>query len=1330
MVNKLVLKGYFFLIVLLNYTLLNAQLNNQNSFNKITVEDGLSNSVVYKILQDNDGFLWFTTKDGLNKFDGVNITKYAPDDDSYQIAADNIVLDITQSPTSPIYCAAASGGIYVFNKEKDKFEKLNIKGINPIISSVYDLYLTDDNKLIIASASGLFYLNISTLEIKYINNISQITQSVFKDNSDKYWVGTNEGLYYGNISFDSLNVKSDLQLLEPFNESVVFCFNQDTLNRIWIGTRRNGLYVSDKNQTNFINLNKKLINQFGDLASIKDIEIHEGKIFIALDGNGICIFDYDLNIIQTYLHIDDVTHSLSNNGVYDIAFNSNNTMWIATYGGGVNSLRRNKNGFIKIQHEPYNKNSIRNNTARSFIETDDGKYWFGTKKGLSIFDKSTNKWRHLGLNKIDEENVIVLNICKSYGNNHVWVGTYKHGLIKVDSRNYQYEKIKLQNENREKVGTDFIYSVVEDKKGRIWTGGIFGALSLYDPKSNITKDLGINNVKTIFESSWGKVYVGTTLGLYEIDLNSLEVQRPKPYNVLLNQNRIFSILGEENSQEKKLWLGTEGGGLILWNVSQQTIKVYSIKDGLPSNFVYGIEKDDYGFLWLSTTNGLVKLNPQLNEIVSFNYSDGLSDQEFNFGAHGKTKQGALVFGGQHGFVYFNPKETKMDSTLPNIVFNSFKLFGKEQLIDYENSVLTKHINSTFSINLKHKQNSINIGFSAIDYVNPKKIKYSWMLNGFDARWSDPSTNREAIYTNIKPGNYTFLVKASNHEGLWGENTRSLAIIINPPFTQTVWAYIIYAFLIIGIIFLIMHYNRIRVNERSANEKTRFFVNIAHDLRTPLTLVKAPLEQLSISKEINIGDKGSLLLARKNVDLLNRLVTQLMDFQKADLDKMQFLPAPYLFIDFLKETCSSFQPLIDEKQIKMNLVFPDNDFKLWFDKNKMEKIIFNLLSNAIKYTNNKGEITIKVSENKDSCVISFKDNGVGIPADQQRSIFTRYFRANNVINSQETGSGVGLMLVKKLVELHGGDITFESIEGKGTSFKVEIPNKTHKIEKTAITNDSDKLQLEVFKTNAVNDENIDFAHKKNTYRVLLVEDNKELLYYVSGLLEKYFEVLTAENGKIGLEIAKEKHPDLIISDIMMPIMDGNQMCNLLKSNINTCHIPVVLLTALNTLDYKIEGLKVGADAYVEKPFDVSYLMAQINNLLATRQKLKEKFALFSESEVKVLPFNSMDNELLESAKAFILKNISNNELSVELLAKELCMSRPVLYRKIKALTDQSPQDFIRLIRLLEAKKLLMDSKNNISDAAYETGFSDPKYFSTSFKKQFGVTPSQFMKGDNN
>ncbi len=1289
----------------------------QNNFVHLTVEKGLKNSVIYETIQDADGLMWFASKDGLNNYDGYNFKHYSLGENPHLAPLDNVITSLKINTNSVLYCGTASGRIYYLDRKKDEFSLLETKGNNPINSRIQCL-LTESNKgLWIGLSTGLYYFDLNNSQIKKIEKISSQVHSLHRDSKGDLWVGTQNGFFYLKNNNGEYNIVQNPKLQEFTKRFIITSIVEDENNRIWIGTQKNGLFVWDTKAEIALELSDEITNSIASL-NVKDIVYSSDNIIVGIDGFGVIVINSNLKIQSKYTHKSDVPTSLSSSGVYDIFIDKDKSLWIATYGGGVNYLSSQNKGFTTLRHEPNNENSLSNNTVRAVLEYPENILWFGTKNGINIFNRNTGEWKLVDLNDHNSgAGTIILSFALSK-QNYVWAATYGKGLFRIDPVTYKSEKIVFRNKDGKEINSEFLFVVYSDSKGRIWTGGIRDKLSVFNPETGIASEKDMINTNSIIESSWGKFYIGTIDGIFEVDENTLGVSRPKPHNTWINQSRIFCIAEDVTDNGKKLWIGAEGGGFAAWDVENSTYEFFSTHNDAPSNFVYGILFENSDRLWLSTTGGVSCFDNKKKTFTNYDYTDGLSCREFNYGAYGKTHKGEMIFGGQHGCTIFHPDSIYNCKIIPKVVFTGFELFGKTQSIYTEGSPLLKHINNQDFIELNYNQNSVSFDFAAINFPNPQKVRYKWKLENFDNNWSASNSTREAIYTSLPSGEYIFKVKASNHDSLWGDNTRTVTLKINPPFWQTWWAYLSYFIVLSLILYSIIQINKMRLNEKHITEKTRFFINIAHDLRTPLTLIKAPLEQLSRKNETK---NDNLTLAQRSVDRLNRLVNQLMDFQKADLSKLQFRPASYQFITFVSETVASFEPLLKEKQISLTRDFPSQDFEMWFDKDKIEKIIYNLLSNAVKYTPNEGDIKIKITKEKKKCRISVKDNGIGIPENQHKQIFKRYYRATNVVNSQETGSGVGLMLVKKLVEIHKGKITFESIENQGTQFEITLPLLKYKKAETALSEPMEETSPTIYPEENTETKNKPDKQKKS---VLIVEDNQELLNFMSNVLSTEFNILKAVNGKEGLEIANQKHVDLIVSDIMMPEMNGTQLCNAIKSEISLCHIPLILLTSLSDLEFKIEGLKTGADAYIEKPFDIEHLLAQINNLLVSRQQLKEKFAIHLDNSQDDIATNNLDSEFLKKTKEMVLDNLTNPEFNVEKFASELCMSRPVLYRKLKALTDQSPQDYIRIIRLKEAAHRLKKGIMSISDVAYDVGFSDPKYFSTSFKKMFGCSPSQY------
>lgn len=832
----------------------------------------------------------------------------------------------------------------------------------------------------------------------------------------------------------------------------------------------------------------------------------------------------------------------------------------------------------------------------------------------------------------------------------------------------------------------------------------------------------IQNVHSIIETSDSDIMIGTLEGVSILSKKDDDFYINSGKDTLLSNQkfRTFSIL---ESRPGVFWIGTEGSGLFQYDRMKGVVEQYSTRDGLPSNIVYGILEDDNSNFWISTTSGLSRFNSTEGSFTNFSLADGISGTNFNYGAYYKASNGDLYFGSLDGVTYFNPKEISENSTKPEIIFTGISVLGM-QPSDPDNPVYDLNINKTEKLELNHNQNSISIDFAAINYTGTEKNQYQWKLSGGEfgeGTWSTVSAERRAVFSYLPHGNYTFIVRASNNDGIWNNEGRSLDFIITPPFWQTRLAKIVYIILIALLFVAIQRYIFTYINQRQAKEKIQFFINIAHDIRTPLTLIAAPISKLVNSTKLTWEEKEEIRVAVKNSDRLKSLLNQLLEFQKASLRKQVLKVWECDIVQLVNEVLNNFQPLMDERMINASAEFESESILAWIDRQKIEKILYNLISNAIKYSHKGGSVHIKTEIRKRKVLISVRDNGRGIPAKQQKEIFKRYFRAQNAINTRETGSGVGLMLTQKLIELHKGTIKFTSTENVGSEFSIEFPFERSAYREEEILK-GEAPDIELLKNEEIED--VSFSQQ---YTILIVEDNTELRHHIRNELNSSYNVLTARNGKLAYDTILKMDVDLIISDIMMPEMDGRELCQKVRNNIATSHIPIILLTALNSMEDKIEGLEYGADAYIEKPFDIEHLKVRIANLLKARERMKQRF-LDSPDQADGTDISSKpDQELMFKLNEIAKERVLNENFSVKDLCRHAGMSRPVIYRKLKAYTGHSPQEYLIILRLNNASRLFRQGVLSIKDVAYESGFSDPKYFSKSFKKHYGVSPTSYIEG---
>lgn len=1292
-------------------TIATIQLNAQH-FRYLKVKDGLSSNITFKVQQDKKGIVWVASRNGLDRYDGNSIKHYDLSSANNNV---NAAHDFTIDNDGTIWVASAKG-LHYYDDYKDEFIQLTTEYFQ-YQGRVYDVLVDNLNQLWLGTAQGVFVYNIDNQLFDARKTILEgvLVKKIFQDSNNTIWISTDTKNYH--IQPKSNQPKVFTKVL---NDELIASSFQKNNNELWIGTDDNGIFVLDKNYT--IKQHFQAGNNGLPTGTIRSITMDENdKMIVGVDGGGLVLIGENGQIEQTFAFDEDKIGTLNDNGVYDIFIDKTRQLWIATFGGGINIYNPNQSAFELIQHEINNQNSLNNNFVRAFLEDSNDNWWFGTEKGVSKFDKTTNRWTHYYNEKGKSEilgNNAVLSLCEDNDGN-IWIGTYSGGVTRLNPKTNQTTIFRNNTRNPNSLGTDFIYSIYKDKKGDLWFGGIRGKVAKYDKATNSFQRYEINAAFDMLQTQNGDYYFGTPNSLYRLIKNQ-EIREVDLDGIV--GNRLIVCLHQ--SDDNSLWIGTQSNGLLHYNFKTKKVKQYLKKNGLPSNIVVGILEDDNHRIWVSTSRGI----SCLDNGVFYNYDNrnGLGDLEFNVRSFGKTKEGKFMFGGQNGITFFNPKDFKNSNIkAPKLFFSDFKLANQSVSPNAKNSPIDQQIDNVKSIVLDYTQNAFSFDFSAIDYGFSAQNKYRWRLKSMEKSWSPATTNRTAVYTNINHGNYIFEVQTSVDGKNWSE-ARTIKIRIKPPFWRSTWAYLFYILAISAIGYLIYNYLNIRIREKNSEDKIQFFINIAHDLRTPLTLIKAPLQDLKSDNSISKDSKNKLNLIGKNTERLHQLMTQLLDFQKVDLGKMELLTREKDIIHYLKEKVSLFKSLAKAKNIELKFESESEKIPLYYDTDKMDKIVYNLLSNAIKYTPENGEIIINATTQKGKCVIQFKDNGIGIPKTQQANIFKRYTRANNAINYQIPGSGVGLMLTYQLAELQKGKVELNSEEGKGSTFTLTFPlGKSHLqphqiLDKKIMVNKPSTFilptlnQAEIITQTPANTQ---------THTILIVEDNPELQAYLADSLSSIYNVLVADNGKQGLEIAKDENPNLIISDVMMPIMNGMEMCKKLKADIETSHIPVILLTSLNNTNYKVEGLQLGADVYLEKPFEIDVLKAYLKNLIAVREGLKGKLKA-KKLKVNKADFpNPIDHEFIEKIRTIVLENLENEQFSVEVLCKMLLMSRPVLYRKVKALTGQSIQNFTNSIKLNKALELLKTKEYSISDVAYMTGFANPKYFSTSFKKHFGTSPSK-------
>lgn len=1279
----------------------------QQKYKRITLEDGLDNNIVTSIVQDNKNFMWFTTPlFGITRYDGKSFVFYPLPQDIPNNNFDFMqVLGIIKDKDGTLWTSTRRF-LYRYNNNLDKFEIIikykTAKGKTP---NAHSIYADNNNQIWIGSSYGLLRYNTQTKKLFTMNSLKETVSVINEDNSGTIWVTSKKGI----IKYNATN-KGYKSILKPLNIAIEPGTTYiDKNQNIWIGTLENGLYIFDTKRNTLKNVTH--VNKLVKSTAIRSIVYLPKKqqYLLATDGEGLIRLAENLDIIAHEIYNPDNQSTISSNSLLHIYLDKFSRVWIATYGGGI-SYTSNKLPFHNFSHELNNPNSLSNNMGRCSTEDNDGKIWFGTSKGISIYNPKNKQWHSLSLVNKEQlgSNIIVLSLINT-NDGYIWAGTYGNGLKKINSKTYATEHYKAGDSTNLKssLNTNYVYSLHKDDRKNIWIGGIRGPLAVVNPNFATISTYDVRDINAIIEDNKGNIYAGGSNGLSYVNIftnATTKISLGNKYETVV----IYAMLNLPNNN---IWLATSNG-LLLYKPNKGIIKYITEENGLSSNIVYGLELDNQNRLWTSTASGLSCINMKSFHIQNYTKSDDLNVSQFNTGAYYKTKQGNIIFGGTTGFIMFNPTEIKQQQYTPKIVFTDFRIGNQSVKPGIANSPLQTQIDYTKEIKLKHTQNSISFGFVNTSPQSAEKKTYSWKLEDFDKTWSNPSASTLANYTNLAPGSYTFKVRVLNNNALKTNLEREIKVYITSPFYRTWWAYLFYFAASIFIFIGSKFYIKTLLARKRDKDRLQFFINVAHDLRTPLALIKSPINSLQ-KVDMPLEDRKNLDIAERNTDRLMRLITQLLDFQKSDANKMVIKAGNYNIVEVLDEILKSFKPLFDEKNINLKYQPDGNEILMWFDKDKFEKIIYNVISNAIKYSKNEGNVNVTINHDGVYCHITVTDNGIGIPDKQQKQIFKRYYRADNAINLQETGSGIGLMLTKQLVELHKGHIEFSSNTNVGTTFKISFLLSNHFLKKEKIHEEPlQQLQLQDKKS-------------RKGIQILIVEDNLELQAYLANELSKSYGVDVAENGKIALKLTKLHGYDLIVSDIMMPEMNGYQLCTTLKNQISTCHVPIILLTAIHDDEYKIEGYKVGADDYLQKPFNITHIKTRIDNLLQNREIIKNKF--FNNFEKTNTEQEDDPNfAFITKATEIVTNNLQTPQFSIDTLCNELAISRSVLFRKLKVIADVAPQDFIKNIRLKIAAEMLMSKKYTISEIAFLTGFSDSKYFSTSFKKKFKQSPSDFLR----
>ncbi len=1332
-------------------------------FRHLGTNEGLSNNTVYSINEDSLGFIWVGTRSGLNRFDGHTFRIY----DTRSGLKNGLINTIFRDREGRIWVGTQGGGLGLYDYSADRFITYsNVAGDTSSISHDDVQAIAQDSQGGIWTgthegdldrldvASGRFFRTRLRETAGNGSRIGRINAMVFEHDT-LLWLGALDGLYRFNT------VNRAVRRVEAAGKPVVsniLCIYSEHGEKLWLGTSK-GILIMKKDGSEVVSLNTGNSALTGDLIqSIRPMP--DGRIGIATDGGGLCFYDPMTGAITSRMSNPNSQYSLSNNSVYEIFADRYGAIWTGHYNGGLNYYSEYDWKFIPVKHEVNDLESLSDNHVRSFFQDRKGNIWIGTLGGLNFNHAGTDKFKSYTFNRNTLNSLssnAVLSIWEDTEGS-LWIGTFGGGISIFNPGKEVFRKFRHPEDLSGSLEKANIYAMVETQSNKLCiatTGGIYlldrhsGDLRRFQVSNS---KLSNNTVKVLCMDRTGIIWAGTNLGLNRFDPETGDFTVFHHSNTdpsTLSNNRILSIT---ESKDRKLWIGTEGGGVSIFDPSSGRFTFLTTQDGLPDNVVNSVIQDDSGIFWLATNKGLVRWDPGQKKLRVYTMADGLQANEFNQNAAYKARDGRVFFGGINGFNVFMPGNLISNMNPPKVILTELFLGGKAVRPGDEQGPLERQLFLQEEIKLEYRD-GFEIHFTASGVINSGKCQYSWHMKGLDEGWTDFREVHSATFSNLRPGKYTFMVRALNNDGVFSESPATLEIRILPPWYKTWWAFLVYFVVITGLLLLFIRYNiswvRVRnqlILERKEKEqleelnqlKLGFFTNISHEFKTPLTLILGHLDNLKGT--VSGRQAENLQNIEKNAKRLLALINQLLEFRKAESGLMKLHTSKGNIVLLLKGIQESFSEPAIRKGVDFRLEVRGTIPEVWYDSEKMEKIIFNLLSNAFKYVDEGGKIgiSVKASETVSQSFpagwieIAVMDNGSGIDPDDLGHLFERFYHGkrkdgDTVITEN---SGIGLAFSKRLVELHHGEISVSSRPGEGTSFVVRLPvGKDHLRDEEILEAASYELRMDyqglsggigesqVRKSlTAIPDEN---------FPILLVVDDHPMI--CNMLAEKFrteYQVILAANGVEGFDKARNSIPDIIISDILMPEMDGIVFCRKIKEDPLTCHIPVVLLTAHSGDDTQLRGLKTGADAYIAKPYNPEILQATVENLIVSRKMLRSRFEKGENFTPSELVSNKLDEQLLTRLISLIENESDDDSVDITRLCREVAMSRSVLYRKLKALTGNSIQDFVRMVKLRKASRLLHDPSLTIADIAFQAGFTNTKHFSTAFRKQFGKTPTEY------
>lgn len=1299
-------------------------------FKYITNENGLSHNTVFDICQDNEGFMWFATENGLNRYDGQNIKKYFHTT-SVSSLPNSSVRSLLYTPDEKFFLGTLNG-LAQYQPDLDNFKLVDVGG-EPL-NAIIHLSQGFDKEILISTENS--DLIIYDYEKETVKKIPFINERIYGSTTDK------EGYYWAFSRFTLYRFNKKLELTATFHSnsqhqnSAFSSVWTDSKGTVWVGTFSNGLLTYDFESKTII----PFINDKMDFIRTMEEDYQPDWYWVGTEKGMYKINVRTKEVIHQTQSFDKELKAINDNAIYKIYKNKQNVLFVGTYFGGVNILNNNKIGFNSIF--PSEKPGHLHGKALSqMAAAPDGKIWIATEDaGIAIFDKNNQSFSHLRvsdnyLTSLPTNNVHALlmddDVC--------WAGFFNGGLAKIDLKTHQNKKFKTTT-SPTSLNNNFVFSIFPLSKDTLMIGKIVG-IDLFDKNTEQFSRFRENElydtyIYDIFEAPDGRIWICTYnngIFIYDRKSNGLMVHHVQGSESGLPSNTIISYCVDS---KKRIWVGTRGEGLCRYDEKSGKFISYASQPLFNDNVIYGIVEDEQGMLWISTNNGISRIQIDESKSTHFTVNQGIAGNQYNYKSYFKDSDGAIYFGSIQGLTWFHPNNIKLATERPDVYFSNFSVFN-ENVEAGKSKIIDKQINSVDVVKLKFNQRSFTVQFAAINY-SESEVLFQYYLEGFEDKWSPLTDKLSANYTNIPSGRYVFHVRAVNKINNLVSEEKSFVIRIKPHFLASWPAFLVYLLGIIALAYGLFKYYHRRQNEKMKlavqeierenlqilhQHKMNFFTNISHEFKTPLSIILASIDMLSDSKTLDDLETREInsTIKRSAGRLLN-LINQLMDFRKIESEHAQLHLIEGNLIDFTNGIISNYFPLLQKKNIVLNERMSYFRPVIKYDFDKLEKIITNLLTNAVKYSSVDSMIDFSMDVKEKELIVKVRDYGKkGMTEEQRKKIFEAFY-SDDTAGGEVESSGIGLALTASLIKFLNGTIDVNSKVGEGSEFIVTLPMMYEDEEAKGTVPEISSIQENIEVGTEIS--LLQHSAENNDFTLVLVEDNKDLLKLMKLHFSKQYTVRSFENGEEAWQFIQNNAPDAVVTDIMMPIMDGISLCNRIKSDANLCHIPVIMLTAKTNMETRLKGLHVGADAFINKPFLIEELDLRVSNLLKFREIVKKRFFEIAKIEGLDLPAKNVDQTFVERIYEIVDQNLENNKMDVQFIADTLHISRTGLHNRIKKILGISTTDFINTIRINKAKEMIRAEELTFSEIAYKTGYNDSAYFSRIFKKITGLTPGQY------